>query len=420
MSLSAGPLSGFPHQTPVSHDMSGFMPRLGRMSGNERASTNFGDLGGPSVRSAYVDGATNYYDSGAQNTNGFQTHHMSVTLGNEWQEGDTVRGMPTFLKGPASMVGMIPALTSYRAMSLPMLGQRLHYDPQWRKLYGEHLSIQPFLSEWRDIGFQQTLELKRVNNCYNTECNFIIGGRMRVPNVWHANCNAAVPQIALGAQLYYIFTRHEYKGSRVMNKATWNSSSREDAPSYLDSVGMDEDDEEEDIDNDPELVAEREAAYGNVGVDATLIQKKQADFDADLNNALMGEMTNKGTAPIASLQGRVAKVEAIKAKHVPAVKKEYYWSIDPWVSLDGMDPHPSLWTGSTLDPDNNYCGDYRYVGIVTHTLGGSDNSCNGIDRATAREALYPKTRGLEYHSAYFKLPCIEIMVGAKRSHTVSC
>ncbi len=389
--------------------MSNFMPQLGRMTGNERASTNFGNLGGPDVRSAYVAGATNFYDSGVQNTNGFQTHHLSISLYDDWQQGDTVQGMPTFVKSPDSIVNLIPAITSYRAMSWPMAVYRLKYESEWRNRYGSHLSIQPFLHDWHDIGVQQTLELERANGCHNTECNFIIGGRARIPCVWHANSNPLVPQIAAGHQLYYIFTRHEYKGSRVMDKALWNDGSQR---TNFDFDSMEDEEEADDLNRNVQGIHTGNATSNLT----TCTNTRDAAFEAAYEKELSSQVAMKSVA----ISKSTSKVLSVKAKHIPVTKKEYYWSIDPWVSPDGCDPPPSVWSGSPLDPDNNFVGDYRYIGVVTHTLGGSINDSNSIDRNVARDALFPKVRGLEYRSAYFKLPCIEVMLGVKHGHTVSC
>ncbi len=401
MSLySSGPLAGFPSRTSISHDMSNFMPQLGRTTGNEHASTNFGPINGMDVRSAYVDGHTNYYDSGAQNTNGFQTHHMSISLGDGWKEGDTCKGMPTWVKGPKSVINLNPQITSYCAFSLPMLNHMLKYE--WRDLYGKHLSIQPFLEDWRYVGTQQTKELERENGCYSTECNFIIGGRVRQQAFYHANQQPDVSQIANGSQAYVIYTRHEYTGNRVLKSSTWDTA-------VSDSCYDFDDDDDQDMLDDYQVVSAA-SEQSSMPIASELDKAADATFEAAYRAKL--------AVPAGfSVDKPQYKVQAIKARHDRNTRKEYYWSIDPWIAPHGTDPHPSTWTG--LDPDNEFVGDYKYMGLVTHTLGGSDNACTGSVSALARAGLYPKSRGIEYQVAINALPHIELMQTVKHSQTVS-
>jgi hypothetical protein len=411
MSSSSSFLGSFPNASPsVNNGGGGNFNPAWNTTGNANINPSFGTVpGGFNVPSSSVVGQTDYYDSGAQNINGFQTHHMSITLGLGWKEGDTCQGMPTWVKGPKSTTDLVPMITSYQAFSLPMLNFMLKYDPDWRALYGSELSIQPFLNDWRYVGTQQTKELAVNNGCWSNEINFIIGGRTRQPSFYHANQQSNVSQFATGSQMYVVYTRHPFTNDRVMNKSTWDQTCSSD--------GFHDDDDGDTVDCDMD---DRYPVYASSSLITETSNKSLLDLalPATFNNEWQQLLAaDFGGGGVASVQN---KIQSLDVTHKRDTQKQYYWSVDPWVSPDGSDPHPSIWNGSLLDdPDNAFEGDYRYLGVQSHTLGGSDNAVTRLDCKTAREAIYPKSRGMDYRVALNMLPYIELMEGNKHAHTVS-
>lgn len=338
--------------------------------------------GGPQFNAKWVKGRSNYYDGNTGHTNDRSVRHYSQNISG-WVEGDTAPDQLTWGLRPEQRVTTMTTPYSFQMFSWSTMNYRLKHDPEWRNFYGQFLSAAPLKRDFAFFGVQQSKQtLLNEKSSYNDENNFIIIGRARMPNMWLAATGDTC--IGEGASLYVLWRRHEYTGNAATTDAVWDDP---DANTPRTRAEILSEAKEAIQSRKRNLAARDDGDMLNVGIlkplEMAVPTKDPLDIDDTVNQ------------PLKPAEGR---------------KKEYYWSIDPFVTYDKQAPSPTLYMGDPLgDPYNHFVGDFDHIGMVTHVLRG-DNARTPTNVSRARAALYPATRSKAHLVPYFKLDCVEVMV----------
>lgn len=377
-----------------------------------------GSTGGPhmgSDQSRNVIGRTNWHDSGAQDSNGRTVVYHCPQAVDDWQEGDTADGLPTFALLPEARKAASGTKQAMPMLSMPQWNYRMKHDPEFRRRWGQELDASLILAEWRYMGYQinKQTDLNCTQRAWTTENNFAHTGRVIVHNLHLAAAGSFF--IGEGMMLGFILLRHLYVADAAANASTWTARSPSSDADAIVTSGRVYDPE---VDND---------------MAAATTRKRKRDDEDDLA-ALRATGGEDGTGKrqrwslprdfsATRLEGanKVAKATPIKLA-LPEIKapseNQYYWQWHPWVCPRGTSiPDPAMYTHDPLtrDKHNRYIGASLNIGIVQCATKGLNQRTP--DQVTQmREGLYPAVRGSDYLRAVRRGDKIEIQL-AQRTGT---
>jgi len=305
------------------------------------------------------------------------------------EEGDTAPDTIAILERPVHVFDR--RSMSYPACSISEWNRRMNASPELRRRYGTQLKVDKILERYFSPGVQVTDEvLKRDFNAHNSAVTYTWQGLHRqVPNYWLAA--SSKQSIGEGDRLYFVFRRYKYRGGDAASPSVWRIPEDQHMPAY--------------------------ATVAPLGLSLVMTDLTANSAEVATNVNIAGP---PGGAPVKFDNSPCCDLDEAGIKlyekdlAMTGEEGDYYWNLDPFVSHDGCPPHPMLYSGDPQgDPNNQFVGDYWYVGQVTHCSRGPNNP-SGLACTKAREALYPKKRGKSSHTALRTQDTLEINLGGGR------
>lgn len=359
--------------------------------------------GGPQFNARYASGATHAdfaNDGIVQESNGRGVQHMTI---NPWfyEPGDVVADTPLFIrrKAPGALPDTLKEC-SHEMKCFTELVRHLKHDRSARHEVGAHITAKRLLDEWAYVGVLQTKteELEKTGAPLS-DLNMIIHGRARMPNMWLANETAPrTSQCSVRElhSLYMVARRYPYSGERALHEA-WEPQQRRGGRKR-------------------DRTGEATTAAAATAVVPKPVAEPYADQEKKLSEMEAHAATASAQTTLSTASGGKLKWVAGDAPQLTTdnAKQEYYWTLEPYTSYDRSPPPLALYTGDPRgDPNNQFVGDWIYVGQVVHLAKGHNNRTPQQVK-WARDAFYTDVRNMDYYPALRKLDEIEVFLQCNR------
>lgn len=250
-----------------------------------------------------------------------------------------------------------PHATGVKPYSWSMMNYLLG-TPAWRMKYCTNMkNAAELLADWSLYGAMQGDEpkwLEGTRSRMKVFQNFVIGGRVRVPNLWLATTTGRHNRggVKYGHELYMLIVPVEMSHP---------------------------------------LEREYEALYGG----GTTRRRGDDDDGGDEAGAPKRQATGDATQPRPSLASFTRNTN----KELP----NWRWVIIPYFSPTNEAPPPELYTS-----DDGHVGAALRIGIVTDKFGPREVDPHDVNNA--RDALYPKADSDAYWKPLYSLPELEIQL----------